>query len=202
MVSMMRRNVIAGVSLSFILWYFVFLSNLLWSFWIRVTLAALLLTGYAHRFGGIPLPEKKTTVREVALGLGSGVSLYALFYIGFNLFKPLVAGGASNVYLFRSELPLIVPAVLLLITSFCEEFFWRNYVQSNIVPTNERIKLILTSVLYALIHFPTYNAPLMAAAFIAGLFWGILYQRTRSIWLVTFSHIAWTELIFVFLPLS
>ena len=50
-------------------------------------------------------------------------------------------------------------------------------------------------------HAPTMNAPLILAAFIAGLFWGIVYQRTGSLWLVVASHLAWTELIFVLLPL-
>jgi membrane protease YdiL (CAAX protease family) len=46
------------------------------------------------------------------------------------------------------------------------------------------------------------NVPLIAAALIAGLFWGILYQRTGSLLLVIASHLVWTELIFVFLPLG
>ena len=41
----------------------------------------------------------------------------------------------------------------------------------------------------------------LAGALIAGLFWGLLYEYTESFWVVVFSHIVWTELIFVFLPL-
>ena len=109
--------------------------------------------------------------------------------------------GAVNVYLFRSELPLVVPASLLLITSYCEEYFWRHYIQTALEDGKGLRAVILTSILYASIHIPTMNLPLVVAALIAGLFWGIIYKYTGSLWLVVFSHIAWTELIFVFLPL-
>jgi len=62
--------------------------------------------------------------------------------------------------------------------------------------------VLSTTLAYALIHAPTMNAPLILAAAIAGLFWGLIYQRTGNLWLVVASHLAWTELIFVLLPLG
>ena len=195
------RNTIIGVLISFLLWYFVFLSELLFSFWYRVTGASIILTADAY------LNEDNKVLRspkvtEIAYGLGSGFLLYVLFYVGFNVFRRFVAGGASNVYLFRSELPLIIPAGLLLITSFCEEYFWRNYIQGNLVQSYGVKGIIITSFLYAAIHLSTNNIPLTLAALIAGVFWGILYEYTGSFWIIVFSHIAWTELIFVLLPLT
>ena len=191
-----------GVTLSFVLWYLVFLSDYLWSFWYRVTVASLLLSLYAYRIGKAGLKEVRLGMDDIIKGLGSGLALYGIFFIGFNVFRSLVAGGASDVYLFRSELPLIVPALLLLGTSFCEEYFWRHYVQTIISERYGFNGILLTAALYAAIHLPTMNLPLTAAAFIAGLAWGLMYKRTGSLWLVVFSHIAWTELIFVFLPLG
>ena len=195
-------KVIFGVVLSFLLWYFVFLSDLLWSFWYRVTFASLLLSCYTYLIGKASLKEVRFGKEDILKGLGSGFALYGLFYIGFNVFRTLVAGGASNVYLYRSELPLFVPAMLLLVTSFCEEFFWRHYIQNNIFERYGFKGILLTTALYSAIHLPTMNLPLVAAAFIAGLAWGLMYRYTGSLWLVVFSHIAWTELIFVFLPLG
>lgn len=195
------RNTIIGVVLSFLLWYFVFLSDLLFSFWYRVTGASIILATYAYLND-----EKKVlrspTLKQIAYGLGSGILLYTLFYMGFNVFRRFVAGGASNVYLFRSELPLIIPASLLLVTSFCEEYFWRKYTQRNLVQFYGVKGIIITSFLYAAIHLSTNNIPLVFAALIAGVLWGILYEYTGSFWVIVFSHIAWTELIFVFLPLT
>jgi len=193
---------IIGVVLSFLLWYFVFLSDLLWSFWYRVTFASIILSCYAYIVGKTSLSDVKLKRKDIIKGLCSGFTLYGLFYIGFNVFKTLVAGGASNVYLYRSELPLFVPAMLLLATSFCEEFFWRHYIQTSIVERYGFKGILLTTTLYSAIHLPTMNLPLVAAAFIAGLTWGLMYRYTGSLPLVVFSHIAWTELIFVFLPLG
>lgn len=191
-----------GVTLSFILWYLVFLTEYLWSFWFRVTFASILLTFYAYLVGDANLKGVKLGKEDIIKGLGSGIALYGLFFIGFNVFRSLVAGGATDVYLFRYELPLLVPATLLLVTSFCEEFFWRHYVQTSISERYGFNGILLTAALYAAIHLPTMNLPLTAAAFIAGLAWGLLYKQTGSLWFVVFSHIAWTELIFVFLPLG
>lgn len=191
-----------GVSLSFILWYLVFLTDYLWSFWFRVTFASILLTFYAHFIGKADLNDVTLGRDDIIKGLVSGLALYGLFYIGFNVFRAFVAGGASNVYLIRSELPLFIPAMLLLVTSFCEEYFWRHYVQASLSEKYGLKGILLTAALYAAIHLPTMNLPLTAAAFIAGLAWGLLYRHTGSLWLVVFSHIVWTELIFVFLPLG
>lgn len=190
-----------GIALSFTLWYIVFLTEVFWSFWYRVTLASIILVTYAY----LKKEDKQETdlnKGDILKGVASGLFLYTLFYVGFNLFRPLVEGGAMNVYMFRSELPLWLPGALLLITSFCEEYFWRYYIQNELVKTRKPYGIILTSILYAAIHIPTLNLPLIAAALIAGTFWGIIYSRTGSFWLVVFSHMVWTELIFVFIPLA
>ena len=196
-----ERRVIFGVLIAFLLWYFVFLSELFLSFWFRVTGAAVILALYAYA-SSEDREIDSPTIQDIGKGLSSGTLLYALFYIGFKVFRPLVEGGAANVYTFRTELPLIIPSSLLLITSFCEEYFWRYYTQSYLVKNHGAAGIIITSILYAGIHLPTLNLPLVFAAFIAGLAWGILYQYTGSLWVVVFSHMAWTELIFVLLPLK
>ena len=193
------KNIIIGVLIAFLLWYLVFLSDLLFSFWYRVTGASIILAAYAyaHRFS----VHRRPNLKESLIGLGSGVFLYILFYLGFNIFRAYVAVGASNVYLFRTEIPLIISASLLLVTSFCEEYFWRRYIQKTLVQAYQAKGIIITSILYAAIHVPTNNIPLVLAALIAGTFWGFLYEYTDSFWIIVFSHIAWTELIFVILPL-
>ena len=161
-----------------------------------------MLASYAYISEQDRVSLKIVSQKDILMGLVSGFFLYALFFVGFNVFRPLVEGGALNVYTIREETPLLIPAAFLLITSFCEEYFWRGYVQRNIVGGMGRNGVIIASLLYAAIHIPTLNMPLVAAALIAGLFWGIIYEYKGSFWMVVFSHIIWTELIFVFLPLK
>lgn len=193
-------RVVLGVTLAFFIWYLVFLSDILYSFWYRVAVGSLFLGLYAWRLNEenmLALPDLRSSI----IGVLSGALLYAIFLFGFNVFRPLLSSGAENVYQFRTELPIIIPSVLLMFTSFFEEFFWRGYVQRTLAADDKVRGVILTSMLYALIHLPTFNVPLIIAALLAGLAWGTIYELTDSIWIAVFSHIVWTELIFVFLPL-
>ena len=198
------RQPVIGVILSFILWYIVFLTDILSSFWIRVTLASILLALYAYWTGRNDLLNVKfPNSDEIIKGIVSGLLFYGLFKVGYTVFEPFVMGGAENVYTMRSDSPLFLAAVFLVVTSFCEEYFWRGYVQTFTVARMGRASgILLTTFTYAVIHLPTFNIPLVLAAFIAGLVWGILFEYTGSLWLVVFSHMVWTELIFVFLPLA
>jgi membrane protease YdiL (CAAX protease family) len=192
-----------GVGLAFLLWYIVFLTDLLGSFWLRIAPAATALSLYATFFGGIDCrSDTKLDKSTLVKGVLSGCLLYALFYIGFNVFRPFVEQGAVSVYMFRDDSRPYLAALVLVITGVCEEFFWRRYVQRSLVTRYSTTMIIMSTLAYALIHLPTFNPPLMLAAFIAGLYWGILYEYTGSFGTVAVSHIVWTELIFVFLPLG
>jgi len=196
------KNVVVSVSLAFALWYIVFLTNILSSFWYRVTVASIILALYAGIFGsGVAGGDHDISVSEVLRGVISGGFLYASFFVGYNVFRSSLESGARSVYLFRADSPLYVAGLLLIITSFCEEFFWRRYLQTVLVENHGGIGFTLSVLLYAFIHLPTGNLALVFAALIAGLFWGLLYDYTKSFWVVVFSHIVWTELIFMLLPL-
>jgi membrane protease YdiL (CAAX protease family) len=197
------RNVVVGIGLAFALWYVVFLTHILDSFWYRVTIASIVLALYAAFLGrGVAGGDHEISVSMVLKGVVSGGFLYASFFVGYNVFRSSVESGASSVYLFRTDSPLYIAAVSLIITSLCEEFFWRRYLQTVLVESHGGTGLSLNALAYAFIHLPTGNLALVFAALIAGLFWGLLYEYTESFWAVVFSHIVWTELIFVFLPLG
>ncbi len=194
-----------GVGLAFTLWSFTFLTGFMGSFWYRVTLSVLFLALYATLSEKEMIAEAVNSLRieEIAIGFVAGAMLYALFYLGYSVLRSFLEGGASNVYLFRLESPTIIIASSLVLTSFCEEYFWRAYVQRRLIARHGGTAgIFATTLAYALIHAPTMNAPLILAASIAGLFWGLAYHRTGSLWLVVASHLAWTELIFVLFPLG
>lgn len=195
-------KLLINIIIAFGLWYFVFIIDYISSFWYRITISSITLVILTYVIGNNKQRLKKPGLVEALKGIFSGIALYALFFLGFNIFRPLVSEGAANVYLFRNELPIFIPSLLLLITSVCEELFWRGYIQNNLVQNYGVKGIFLSTTIYAMIHIFTQNYPLIFAAFIAGLAWAILYEYTDSIWIVSFSHIIWTELIFVFLPLK
>jgi membrane protease YdiL (CAAX protease family) len=61
--------------------------------------------------------------------------------------------------------------------------------------------LLGTTAIYAFVHIWTLNLILIIAAGVAGLVWGWLYQRERSLIAVMLSHALWDVLIFVLFPL-
>lgn len=197
------RNVFLGIAIAFILWYFVFLTSYLDSFWIRVTLSSVLLAIFANTFGEVSFKDDlDINLSIIWKGIIAGLILYLAFYIGYNLLESILYYGANSVYLFRTKKSLYVSFATLFITSFCEEYFWRRYTQTILIKNyGFTIGLSFTTIFYGLIHLPTLNLPLVFAAFISGFYWGVLYEYTGSLWITIISHIVWTELIFVFLPL-
>jgi hypothetical protein len=96
---MTRKRIIqllAGIALSFVLWYIVFLIEYLGSFWYRVTIASLILAIYA-KMKGASLIEGPNFA-EIWKGLALGVGLYIVFFIGFEVFKPILLTGAVDIY--------------------------------------------------------------------------------------------------------
>ena len=198
------RISLLGVIIASILWSIVFLSDILFSFWIRVTAASIILALFPYLSADFKSNnDLQFRLILIIKGLISGIFLYLSFLFGFTMFKPFLQSGAVNVYLIKNESPLWFAAITLIITSICEELFWRRFTQSSMIHFLGSAKgIVITSLAYSLIHLPTLNGALIVAALIAGMFWGIIYHQTNSFWIVALSHITWTELIFIFLPLA
>jgi hypothetical protein len=199
------KREIFGVVISFLLWYIVFNTQFLGSFWIRITVASIILTLYARFFSTNVISRKKWRIdlKIIFTGILSGLVLYIFFLIGFNYLINFVHEGANNVYILKNDQYFQIATVLLLITSYCEEYFWRGYIQNILsINYNSKLSIIITTLSYSFIHISTLNIALIFAAFIAGLFWSIIYLKTNSLWTVIISHIIWTELIFIYLPLA
>ena len=192
-----------GTLFGFILWYIVFNTQLLGSFWIRITFASIFLAVYSLIYS----KQKFENIRKINkkiffFGAISGILFYIIVLLGFQIFKPFVVEGVSNVYFFKMDPFFSLSPVLLLVTSFCEELFWRGYIQDSLlIKFRKDLGILFSSILYSLIHVSTFNLPLIIVAFIAGCFWGVSYSKTSSLWFVIISHFVWTELMFVFYPL-
>jgi membrane protease YdiL (CAAX protease family) len=164
----------------------------------------MILALYASIFGkDIFRDDQELNLEVILKGLLSGGILYTTFYFGYNILEQYIIHGSKAVYMLSSDSSLFTIATALVITSICEEYFWRRYIQTTLIKNHGIvIGLMGSTVAYALIHIMTLNIPLVFAAFLAGFFWGVLYEHSYSIWVITLSHIVWTELIFVFLPLN
>lgn len=198
------RAAIFTILLALVFWYLTFSVKLL-NFWLSMSIAATTLTVLAFWFGGLPFKREELTGRAIAIGVGSAAVLYGIFWLGnvvsqqlFHFAKPQV----HSIYDIRSQgQALAIALVLLFITSPGEELFWRNFLQKW---TAQRLGPVVgwlaAAAIYGGVHISSGNFMLTMAALIAGLFWGYIYLREKSVVPTIISHALWTVGIFVVFP--
>lgn len=92
----------------------------------------------------------------------------------------------------RERYGLLSAAILFGAVAVGEELFWRGYIQEFLARRFGRDHAIFAAaLLFAGIHIPA-NAPvLFLVAFLAAVYWGWLYARTKTIWLTIIAHALW-----------
>ncbi len=76
--------------------------------------------------------------------------------------------------------------VLSVVPGFCEEFLFRGAILSNLRPFGRTNAVIISAVLFALMH---QNAGQLLYTFAAGIVLGLVYEYTGSIWNCTILHL-------------
>ena len=76
--------------------------------------------------------------------------------------------------------------VMALVPAFCEEFLFRGAVLTNLLPFGRVPAILISSLLFAMMH---QNAEQILYAFAAGILFGVIYERSGSIWNCFFLHL-------------
>lgn len=199
-----RYDLILSIGAGAGLWFFAF--SVEWGhFWIKIIFAALCLAGFALFFGS----RKKFPnfdIKTIALGFVSAIVLYGIFWAGYiasdSLF-PFASGQISGIYDKVLGPPTWLLCVLLFfITGPAEEFFWRGYVQDRLMNQMGNWQgWAVTTCLYAGFHIVTGNLMLIAAAGVAGGFWGLMYLHNKRLAPIIISHSVWSVCAFALFPL-
>jgi membrane protease YdiL (CAAX protease family) len=146
-------------------------------------------------------------LQKILAGIFSAVLLYLIFYAGNYLSRaifPFAAGGIARVYSFRQNASTLrIILLMFFLIGPGEELFWRGFIQRHWQNRfGPMAGWLGATALYSLVHWGSGNVMLVLAALICGLFWGALFLRYRSPFLVAVSHTVWDVLIFVALPLE
>jgi len=199
------RQVYLTIILAFVFWYLTFAVKLL-NFWLSMSIAATILTVLSIKFTGFVLRKQEVNVKNILIGIVSAGILYGI-YAGGNYFSQQIFHFArpeiSSIYDIRNEGQiLIISLVLLFITSPAEELFWRGFLQRWAMSKFGQARgWLVAAAIYGAVHILSGNFMLTMAAWIAGLFWGLLYWKTGSIFACIISHALWTVSIFVLWPM-
>ncbi|WP_349410144.1 CPBP family intramembrane glutamic endopeptidase [Pseudalkalibacillus sp. SCS-8] len=141
--------------------------------------------------------------QQIFLAVVSGVFLYGLFAFG----KTVVLSMAPTLFeelgaLYGLIQPKTIWHTLLVFVLIipAEEWFWRGFVQSSL-PGSSVFRIGVAVTLYAAAHIASGSLLLVAAALVAGLFWGILYEYTQSLLPALISHWIFDLFFFLLFPL-
>ncbi len=142
----------------------------------------------------------------ILVGVVSAAALYLIFATGNRLAQLLPFGReqVGLVYGAKSQAsePLIA-ALLLFAVGPGEELFWRAWVQRALMNRLGPWRgMLLTLALYAGVHLPSLNLTLIAAATVAGTFWGLLYLRMGHVGPGIISHALWDAAVFIWFPFT
>lgn len=138
------------------------------------------------------------------LGVLAAAVLYAVFALGHRvaLLFPFGAAQVEGVYATRAQAsPGVIGALLLFPIGPGEELFWRAWVQRALMQRFGPWRgFTVTLLLYTAIHLPSLNLTLIAAAAVAGAFWGLLYMVVGHVGPGVISHALWDAAAFVWFP--
>ena len=131
-----------------------------------------------------------------AVGVASGLGLYALFWLGEQLLVVVAPGLAAEVgelYAVKGETrPGFVPVVVA-VAATGEELFFRGFLQV-------RSGVVIALAVYAAVHLWERKLILILAALVAGGCWAALLGLTGGIVAPLVSHLVWGLTIIVWHP--
>jgi len=193
-----------AITIAFVVWYFLFAVPGT-PFWVVMSFATFIL-------GGVSLVVYSDTLqgsirdwgKYILIGLIASLVLYLIFAAGNYVIRylPLGEHQIESVYSTRSQASRTVISLLLLFPiGPGEELFWRGWIQRSLMHKYGSLNgFLYTTLLYTLVHLPSFNLVLITAALFAGAFWGILYWRVGHIGPGIISHAFWDVAVFTVIP--
>jgi membrane protease YdiL (CAAX protease family) len=205
------KKLLIGIAIALCFWFIMFspLTAQKINFWAVMSIATVSLILYTF------LANWKQTIllfrfeiKHIWIGILSAVLLYLFFFVGHSVASNLFGFAKEqviNVYSTKEGTSLVVISVLLLLLiGPAEEVFWRGFVQAQIYSklVKPTPSILISTLLYTIVHIWALNLMLLIAAFFCGLFWGFIFYRYKSLVPVIISHSLWDFAIFILFPLS
>ncbi|HRT77907.1 MAG TPA: type II CAAX endopeptidase family protein [Paludibacteraceae bacterium] len=202
------KRIIIPILIAIIFWFVMFSP---WTkeyvnFWLTMTAAGITLTLMSAFLGKDFKKQFSLSLKDVLIGLGSAVVLYVVFFLG-DFFSKLLFDFAKDqvgqIYMMKEgENPLLLSLLLILLIGPAEEIFWRGYVQRMLEPKfGSWVALIVTTLIYTLVHIWSFNFMLIMSAMVCGAFWGLLYKYNKNLVTLIVSHAVWDVSVFILFPI-
>jgi len=133
--------------------------------------------------------EIKNRFKEFNIGIGVGLIIMSIGY-----FLLLFLGELTFQRLIFDPKETLISVLLFIIVAIVEETLMRGYILRNLmISFNKYIALILSSILFSLMHSFNPNIDLFALTnlFLAGILLGLSYIHTKNLWFPIALHLSW-----------
>ncbi len=210
-------HLIFSIVAAAVLWFYMFSpwTAGLAGFWLNMSISAVILTLLALSGGGfsaifaLPAPGRgwKPVCLQLCIGAALAFALWGIFWIGDALSRLMfdfARAQVDSVYGMKAGTDgTLIALLLLFLIGPAEEFFWRGYVQKTMAElTGDTRAMVVTTLIYALVHIWSFNFMLVMAALVAGAVWGVIYRLRPSLLpSLIVSHALWDALVFIILPI-
>jgi len=133
--------------------------------------------------------ETKNRLNEFIIGIGIGAFIMGAGYL-ILLFLGEIIFQKVN---FDIE-EIAISVLMFILVAVSEEVFLRGYILKNLmVSFNKYVALIVSSILFSLMHGFNPNIDLFSLAniFLAGILLGMSYIHTKNLWFPIALHLSW-----------
>lgn len=133
--------------------------------------------------------QTKNRFKEFTSGITIGLVIMIIGYLLLIYFKEIFF---LKVNFDLKE--LIISIILFTIVAIVEETLLRGYILRNLMSSfNKYIALIISSILFSLIHSFNPNVDLFSLfnLFLAGILLGLSYIHTKNLWFPIALHLSW-----------
>jgi membrane protease YdiL (CAAX protease family) len=153
----------------------------------------LLVVLFVRYFDQIPFKavgfQLKNHTRGIWLGLATGAVLMALGFFSLWLLSEITI---DSIY-FNLHY-LLISTCMFVFVAIEEEVVFRGYILRNLMSVhNKYVSLILSSLLFALLHGlnPNFSWFVLLQITLAGMLLGITYYHTKNLWFPVSLHFSW-----------
>jgi membrane protease YdiL (CAAX protease family) len=203
----MKRLCIA-IGIAAVLWLVMFSpwTSPYLNFWGVMAFSAGVLIAFSLISGKDWKNQFRFNAKDIIIGVVSAVVLYGIFYAGNEISRMLFdfsEAQVGSVYAMKDgQNPVVLALALLFWIGPAEEIFWRGYIQRALAGRKGQIAaLIVTALIYALVHVWSFNFMLIMAALVCGAYWGLLYMLNKNLLTVLISHALWDVAVFIIFPI-
>ena len=135
----------------------------------------------------------KKEVKNLILGLVMGIIAITLVFIPILISKSGVL--VNSLLEPRFSLSLVLYLILFIFVGFAEELLSRGYIigAMEVSNNNKWFAIMVSAVIFSLMHYDNNGFSLIPFLniFLVGILFGVMYVKTKSIWLSTGFHITW-----------